>query len=51
MKMRELLHLIGGGTLLYLGSENEIWKFIQGHGLVQKEHTTGEVPGFSIFTD
>lgn len=37
--MRELLHLIGDGASVYLGSENEIWKrFTQGHGLVQEEH-------------
>lgn len=50
MKMRELLYLIGDGTLVYLGSENEIWRrFTQGHGLVQKEHATskGSVLKFS----
>lgn len=50
MKMRELLHLIGDGTLVYLGSENEIWRrFTHSHGLVQKEHATskGSVLKFS----
>lgn len=44
MKTRELLHLIGDGTLAYLGSESEIWRrFTQGHGLLQKEHATSKV--------
>ena len=42
-KMREWLHLIGDGTLVYLGSENEIWRFTQSHDLVQKEHATSKV--------